>query len=164
MWPVLELGLARLGWYRAPATSDGGDDSMGNADPIRHVIVLMLENHSFDQMLGCFQELYPALEGIDPGKPPRSNSAEGTSYYQVPGAGFVAPADPNHDYEHVLYQIANNSAGFVQDYVNCYPDSSAADREEVMKYHARGALPALHTLAETFTICDHWFSSLPGPT
>ena len=26
------------------------------ADPIRHVIVLMFENHSFDQMLGCFTE------------------------------------------------------------------------------------------------------------
>jgi phospholipase C len=25
-------------------------------------------------------------------------------------------------------------------------------------------LPALHTLAESFTICDHWFASLPGPT
>jgi phospholipase C len=33
-----------------------------------------------------------------------------------------------------------------------------------MKFHARGALPALHTLAENFTICDHWFASLPGPT
>ena len=34
-------------------------------DPIRHVIVLILENHSFDQMLGCFQQIYPRLEGVD---------------------------------------------------------------------------------------------------
>jgi phospholipase C len=34
-------------------------------DPIEHVVVLMLENHSFDQMLGCMKEVYPDLEGVD---------------------------------------------------------------------------------------------------
>lgn len=135
-----------------------------SGDPIRHVIVLMLENHSFDQMLGCFQEMYPNLDGVPPGGPPRTNSADGVAYAQSPGAGFIAPADPNHDYEHVLYQIANGNGGFVQDYANCFPHSSPSDRQEVMRYHALGALPALHALAQTFTICDHWFSSLPGPT
>ena len=37
-------------------------------------------------------------------------------------------------------------------------------RHEVMKYHARGTLRALHALAENFTVCDRWFSSVPGPT
>jgi phospholipase C len=32
-------------------------------DPIRHVVVLMLENHAFDQMLGAFRSLFPDLEG-----------------------------------------------------------------------------------------------------
>ena len=36
------------------------------ADPIQHVIVLMFENHSFDQMLGCMKEVYPGLDGVDP--------------------------------------------------------------------------------------------------
>ena len=31
------------------------------SDPIKHVVVLMLENHSFDQMLGCMKEVYPEL-------------------------------------------------------------------------------------------------------
>jgi phospholipase C len=88
----------------------------------------------------------------------------GVSYPQSSGAAYIAPADPNHDYQHVLLQISNGNSGFVQDFVNCFPNSSTADRAEVMKYHARGVLPALHTLAENFTICDHWFSSLPGPT
>ena len=35
------------------------------ADPIEHVVLLLLENRSFDQMLGCFKEVYPDLEGID---------------------------------------------------------------------------------------------------
>ena len=33
-----------------------------------------------------------------------------------------------------------------------------------MDYFALDALPALHALARHFAICDHWFSSVPGPT
>jgi len=148
------------------SANEGSENMSGAAaaDPIKHVIVLMLENRSFDQMLGSLQELYPNLDGIPPGQPPRTNQADGTAFAQLPGAGYVAPADPDHDYEHVLFQVSNGNSGFVQDFVNCFPHSTTSDRQEVMKYHARGSLPALHTLAENFTICDHWFSSLPGPT
>ncbi len=98
------------------------------ADPIKHVIVLMLENRSFDQMLGSLQELYPNLDGIPPGQPPRTNQADGTAFAQLPGAGYVAPADPDHDYEHVLFQVSNGNSGFVQDFVNCFPHSTTSDR------------------------------------
>jgi phospholipase C len=37
-------------------------------DPIRHVILLMLENHSFDQMLGCFKQVHADLEDVDPAR------------------------------------------------------------------------------------------------
>jgi phospholipase C len=33
-----------------------------------------------------------------------------------------------------------------------------------MKYRPLGGLPAIHALAGDFTICDHWYSSVPGPT
>lgn len=33
-----------------------------------------------------------------------------------------------------------------------------------MGYYAPDRLPALHRLGRDFTVCDHWFSSLPGPT
>ena len=33
-----------------------------------------------------------------------------------------------------------------------------------MDYFGDGDLPVLHELAKHFTICDHWFSSVPGPT
>jgi phospholipase C len=64
----------------------------------------------------------------------------------------------------VLMQIANDNSGFVQDYANVFPQSVKTDRAEIMKYHAPDALPALHTLARNFTVCDRWFASLPGPT
>lgn len=34
----------------------------------------MLENHSFNQMLGDFQQVYPNLDGIAPAGPRRTNS------------------------------------------------------------------------------------------
>jgi|HubBroStandDraft_6_1064221.scaffolds.fasta_scaffold1908275_1 phospholipase C len=39
---------------------------MPERGPINHVVVLMMENHSFDQLLGWTKSLYPALEGVDP--------------------------------------------------------------------------------------------------
>ena len=32
---------------------------------IKHVVLLMLENRSFDQMLGCLQAVFPDLDGVD---------------------------------------------------------------------------------------------------
>jgi phospholipase C len=51
-------------------------------DPIKHVVVLMLENHSFDQMLGALQEEFPDLEGVDPANP-GTNEGDGTTYSQA---------------------------------------------------------------------------------
>src|SRR5207247_2619977 len=53
-----------------------------------------------------------------------------------------------------------NNTGFAQSYF----DQSGDDPGAVMEYFAWEQLPVLHTLAEEFAVCDHWFSSLPGPT
>lgn len=50
------------------------------AEAIRHVVVLMLENHSFDQMLGCFKQVYPELEGVDPGAGRHNQDTAGRIY------------------------------------------------------------------------------------
>ncbi len=144
------------------------------AAPIEHVIVLMLENRSFDHMLGDLRgktsELTD-LAGIDPAKP-RTNRVDDDlePYVQSAGAARVLIHDPKHEYIDVVGQInlkpdgTCDNSGFVRDYARAYPVTKRGEREEVMKYFADGQLPALHTLAKAFTICDHWFSSLPGPT
>jgi phospholipase C len=53
---------------------------------------------------------------------------------------------------------------FVKDYARAYPKATPAQWSEVMAYHDVGSLPALHALGEAFAVCDHWFSSVPGPT
>jgi phospholipase C len=51
-------------------------------DPVKHVVLLMFENHSFDQMLGCLKEVYSELDGVDP-KKPRVNQADGKEFRQA---------------------------------------------------------------------------------
>src|SRR5688500_7065739 len=43
------------------------------SDPFRHVVVLMLENRSFDHMVGALQATIPGLNGVPPAGPPRVN-------------------------------------------------------------------------------------------
>jgi phospholipase C len=134
-------------------------------DLIEHVIVLMLENRSFDHMLGGLSEVIDGLDGVPKaGEPQRSNRAGGKSYKQTAGASRVIKYDPKHELEHVLNQLSKTNSGFVDDFARAYPLSQTADRAEVMKYFADGRLPALHALAKNFAVCDKWFSSLPGPT
>ena len=133
------------------------------SDPIEHVVVLMLENRSFDHMLGALgAELN--FDGAAPaGQPPRSNrDDDGTVYPQAAGAARTTNFDPHHEHNHVVVQLSGGNGGFVADFSRAYPKSAPADRAEVMKYHAD--LPALHALARNFTVCDRWFSSVPGPT
>lgn len=134
------------------------------ADPIRHVVVLMFENHSFDQMLGCFQSLYPQLDGADLQNPRFNQDSTGQKYFQKASNDTTVDPDPRHELVHILNQLRGGNAGFVSEYEREYPTTTAEQRQRIMDYFGRGDLPALHALAENFTICDHWFSSVPGPT
>jgi phospholipase C len=134
-------------------------------DPVKHVIVLMMENRSFDHMLGGLSEAIPGLDGVPKvGEPARTNRADGKTYKQEPGASRSINYDPKHELEHTLHQLEKDNGGFVADFAKAYPFSEREDREEIMKYFADGELPPLHTLAKNFLVCDKWFSSLPGPT
>jgi phospholipase C len=82
----------------------------GQTDPIEHVVVLMLENRSFDQMLGDFQRQYPALDGIDPTASPRSELVDKHRFEQRPTTVRVASNDPNHELASVLRQIGAPAA------------------------------------------------------
>jgi phospholipase C len=135
------------------------------ADPIEHVIVLMLENRSFDHMLGVFQQLYPNLDGIPPEGSNRTDtdSQTGTIYQQLPSTERQLNPSPLHEHPDVMRQISNGMSGFIDDYATV-SGSKEENYPAVMGYYSLDFLPVLHTLARNFTICDHWFSSLPGPT
>lgn len=133
---------------------------------IDHVVVLMMENAPFDRMIGCMSAVHPGLDGVDPAHP-RTNpeGPGGPPVVQAPTTARNIDRDPKHYLYNSLAQLEGGSnQGFVADFIRTHPNSTAAERREVMGYYPRGFLPALHTLAEHFVVCDRWFSSLPGPT
>ncbi len=132
-------------------------------DPIRHVVHLILENRSFDQMLGCMNTVYPDLDGVDES---RSNAdVDGNRFFQkATEERQMLKWDPHHEVPRVAVQLAGGNSGFVKDFSQQYPDSTPRARQLIMSYYPLNFLPALHPLARNFTICDRWFSSLPGPT
>lgn len=147
---------------------------------IEHVFVLMLENRSFDHMLG-----FSAISGSDAvtGQPTRINGLTGTEFntfngqpYSVTrGADYRMPLDPKHEFPDILHQLCGpnstypkagqyppiNDSGFVSSYV---ASGGANAPGEVMKCYTPDQLPVLNALASEFVICDNWQSSMPGPT
>jgi phospholipase C len=134
-------------------------------DSIRHIIVLMLENRSFDHFFGAL----PNVDGVDPNNP-RFNldgPDSTTKYQQKDGAVRKMKPDPKHETKNVLRQInpekLGRMGGFVYDFAIEEPHKKKA-WEQVMAYFELGALRATHQLAQSFCVTDPWFSSVPGPT
>ncbi|MDQ6646963.1 MAG: phospholipase [Pseudomonadota bacterium] len=135
------------------------------ASPIEHVVVLMMENAAFDRMLGCMTEVHSTMDGVDPVHPHTNPDPDDGDVAQAPTTSRNIDRDPKHYLPNGLAQLAGGTnQGFVADFARTHPNSTSAERREIMGYYPRGFLPALHTLAEQFVVCDHWFSSLPGPT
>src|SRR5712692_6948097 len=87
---------------------------------IQHVVVLMLENRSFDHMLGDLQQLKD-VDGIDRTAPPRTNSYQGETYPQVDGAERILEIDVDHERTDVIIQLENGNQGFVKDFAVSNP-------------------------------------------
>jgi phospholipase C len=144
-------------------------------DPIKHVVVLMLENRSFDHMLGGITRFNKNAEGVKAGAANKNVTSDGKTVRQAPGAAWslANKRDPNHEHDAVMTQLGTNAdpmSGFAESFRQRYPDATADELKQVMAYFDCGkdpaddTLPALHTLARNFAVCDHWFSSMPGPT
>src|SRR5215475_5486594 len=156
---------------------------MGAMDEIRHIVVLMLENQSFDRLLGYVDLGDPAqkLEGLtgaetNPVAPPGDMTPVPVQRITSPSA-YVTDPGPGHDLEDVNEQLfaereprdtrAPRNAGFVLNYsrqVGSDHRPLGSRGREVMHGLDPTLVPIITTLAKSFTVCDHWFSSVPGPT
>ena len=140
---------------------------------IEHVIVLMLENRSFDHMCGWFGRgdgLQPTMfNQRDPANP------ASPKVFVTKDADWLGDLtiDPSHAVLDVNVQLFGRTiepsppvatnVGFVLDYAN-RPGNPAAAAGNVMKAFDPSKLPVLSTLAREFVLCDRWFASVPGQT
>jgi phospholipase C len=132
-------------------------------DQIKHLILLTMENRSFDHYLGALTlEGRADVEGLpatpvvvkdQAGQPVPSWRMDGTS----PGY-----ADPPHGWDaaHADFNGGHND-GFVVQYQQ---QNRRADPSIPMGYYTRATLPVLYALADEFTVCDHWFCSVLSST
>jgi phospholipase C len=140
---------------------------------IEHLVVLMLENRSFDHMLGFLKTPEYAIDGLTGAE--TNPSADHTPDVRVSrdavAAGDLNP-DPSHEFEDVNVQLFGTPTplqgatptmqGFVRNYASV--DGSSRHGTTIMKCFAAPRLPVLSTLATQYAVCDRWFSAVPGPT
>lgn len=146
------------------------------ASQIESVIVLMLENRSWDHMLGFLPHPnpdFPRLTGEE------SNPAAEPSAPPVkvsPSARPTLALDPAHNHADVMLQLtgrrapqppyALNNSGFVASYegVGLRKKKRHGFGPLIMKCQPPANVPVLAELATNFGVCTRWFSSVPGQT
>ena len=140
-------------------------------DKLQHIVVLMMENRSFDHMLGSLSAVNPKIDGItDQLSNPDTTGAlikpQALADYQ----GQLDP-DPDHHFPAVDLQIFGgdtsagrtpNMQGFVKSYFNQQRD--VGHSQKILYYFQQKQLPVLTTLALEFAVFNRWFASIPGPT
>src|SRR5689334_6075283 len=112
-----------------------------DTNAFRHIVVLMLENRSFDHMVGVLQQSIPDIDGVPAGTPRSNQTLEGHAVEQLPVAMDVVDPDPKHELSNVLAQIRNSNTGFVTDFEHEYANATAVQIQSVMAYHKADALP-----------------------
>ncbi len=127
---------------------------------IDHIVVLMLENRSFDQMLG-YLKLEGGRDEVDGLTAGLSNRYKEKDYEIHPFTSTIFQNDPCHSAACVALQVSNNNGGFVEDYAARHPTD---DPGNIMGYHNGSTVPVYDHLARNFCICDKWFSPVRGAT
>lgn len=127
---------------------------------IEHIVVLMMENRSFDHFLGALKNDsgYAAKADVDGLTGTEWNPAPDETPVQVYKLDTFTAEDPPHSWtaSHAQFNGGKND-GFVKAH-------AGATQNEVMGYYERSQLPFFYWLADNFAICDHWYASVMGPT
>lgn len=140
-------------------------------DALKHIVVLMMENRSFDHMLGSLKAVDPQIDGVDGAQ--WNPDTMGNQVCVRPLAEFQSQLDPdpNHHFSAVDLQIFGgsqgaervaNMQGFVRSYYQQREDVSHS--QKIMYYFPDYKLPVLTSLAKNFAVFNRWFASIPGPT
>ena len=154
------------------------DLSPQGLENIHHLVVVMMENRSFDHLLGYLGKEggRTDIEGLqdDPQQPPKKNSFDGVDYPPRARVDSLFPLSPCHGFDCVDRQIHGKGAddesmgGFIADFAE---RAAKAARKgvpiaapDIMCYHQAAQVPVYDALAREFLVCDHWFCSHPGGT
>ncbi|HKP20426.1 MAG TPA: alkaline phosphatase family protein, partial [Thermoleophilaceae bacterium] len=147
------LGVAAAVGLLCTAPASG---AVPSATPIRHLVVLMQENHSFDNYFGT----YPGAAGIPRG----TCMPAGSSHRSAPcispfRLGHRAGLDVPHD---AAIHRAQAADGAMDGFITAV--SQGRDRPEaaVMGHYDARDIPFYWNVARRYVLFDHWFASSRG--
>jgi phospholipase C len=127
--------------------------------PFDHIVVVMMENHSFDNLLGALSRSgQPKAQGL------RFNSA-GAALNSNPGPSgpvrsfaFPSTAQGPHVSQNWNSTHEQIDGGKMDGFVRSVEDN------QPMGYWTEAELPFAYSLARTFTLANRWFCSAPCQT
>ena len=134
------------------------DDAVRALDQVEHIVVLMMENRSFDHMLGYLRlsGRRPELDGLQAemanvyhdrsGKFPQY---DGLSFgvHELLDTRMTKAQDPPHGGSSVDKQLVNDNGGFVQTYMDERGGPTEVHPGDVMGYHTDRHLPVYDHLS-----------------
>jgi phospholipase C len=151
-----------------PAATLGTSTPVDTDIPIENIVVVMMENHSFDSYLGHLNQFANRtdIESADAGA--TNPDVDGAA---VPWAHAPHPcsADTDHEWAGTHQEIDNGAMdGFVTTN-DGYGQPAGADPTvysgaRAMWWYDQTDLPFYYQLASTFALADHYHCSMPGPT
>lgn len=149
----------------------GSDEAIARLDQVHTIVVVMMENRSFDHMLGRLSRIRPdrgylcypddatnTVPGRSPIKMiPARDIQVGKTYYAI-------QVDPYHNTSHVEVQINDGKMdGFARD-IMTKPDRIDQVPQVPLTYYDEQDIPFFYQLADQFLVCDRWFAAHPGGT
>ena len=139
------------------------------SSPIKTIVVLVMENRSFDHMLGWMKQINPQINGVDGSEyNPISPSDPTSPLIFFTNTSHYVDADPPHSFQAIREQIFgsdNASAdhppmnGFAQQ-----ATTTSAAPQTVMSGFDPSMVAVYKTLVSEFAVFDRWFASVPAST
>lgn len=124
------------------------------SNPIQHIVVIMQENHSFDNYFGALNDKNFYGDQVDGVKSTYFNlNSRGNKVAMAPEKSLCL-ADPQHGWD-AVHSDWNN--GLLDGFVKTNEEKGVP--EEVMGYFGPKDLPYYYALANQFAIGDRYFSS-----
>ncbi|MFF3978949.1 phosphocholine-specific phospholipase C [Streptomyces sp. NPDC001828] len=148
-----------------PDTATAAPRPKGSIEDVKHVVVLMQENRSFDHYFGTLS----GVRGFDDRQ--ALTFPSGDSVFRQPDAGRSDGFTLPFRMDTTKYN-AQNAGGLPHDWGTGHTAINggamnkwvAAKGERTMGYFTREDIPYQYALADAFTLCDGYFCSQAGPT
>ena len=145
---------------------------------IKHVVVLMLENRSFDNLLGRLYPKSDVFDGLSGNEFNLDLGRERIFVNNLPGtsADVMTTPDPNpgEHWTDINEQLFGHPTpapgavptmgGFVRNYMKQTRRKGEYDPKRIMHYFTPEQVPVISQLARQFAVSDRWFASAPTQT